>query len=114
MNKPLGEWKVPASQLRREWPAYYDPASFLMYRSRALGGYTVHRNEFGTLGYAFASSEYATALPSTATPVNTRYHNDLWKVAIPLQQDCSPTTHLSSSNLELASRQISEMGMATV
>jgi len=63
----LGRWLMPASQLRREWPAYYDRHADCMYRPTA-DGFTVHEKQF--TGYNYTSSDTVSALPLAAVPAD--------------------------------------------
>lgn len=58
---------MPASQLRREWPAYYDRHSDCMYRP-TTDGFTVHRKQF--TGYNYTSSQTISVLPPDALPAD--------------------------------------------
>jgi hypothetical protein len=94
---PLGKWLMPASQLRREWPAYYNPTADSMYRPIPLGGYSIHRKDHN--GYSYASQRNTLILPPDTIPVeledseHTLVKCTTYKKILPLEPEPAPPTN---------------------
>ena len=70
LRTPLGDWTVPASQLRQDWEFWHDPASDTLYRRQDAPGhpstYTSHHRI--TVDFDKDPSDTWDALPHAAVP----------------------------------------------
>ena len=76
LKTPLGKWLIPADKLRQQWPAFYDPPTDRMFRTRKPNGFTVHKR-YGN-GYTLSTAENSTTLPLQAVPMYASMSDSMW------------------------------------
>ena len=88
---------MPASQLRRQWPAYYNYSLDQVITPSSSGVFQVHHHKYN--GHALDSTATVMDLPASAIPCDFNLTDHVWLIKHDYQRLTPTVPHLPIPNL---------------